>query len=70
MTDGSSFFYIKPTTDYTDSHGVYLIFNVIQSICHSDDHREEESREHIAMEYTCGCTRDPSLHSVPFWMTR
>ena len=31
MTDGSSFFYIKPTTDYTDSHGVYLIFNVIQS---------------------------------------
>ena len=22
------------------------------------------------MEYTCGCTRDPSLHSVPFWMTK
>ncbi len=54
----------------TRSSFKFFSYNVIQSICHSDDRREEESREHIGMENISGCTRDPSLHSVPFWMTK
>ena len=37
--------------------------------CHSEELCDEESRVHPCVHPSL-CSRDPSLHSVPLWMTR
>ena len=37
--------------------------------CHSEEHRDEESRVHPRVHPSL-CSRDPSLHSVSLWMRR
>ena len=49
------------TTEYTEFHWVFSL--LFSTFCHSDDHREEESRVHPHLFSIALCPRDPSLRS-------
>ena len=47
---------------------IYDFFAHFFSICHPEEHRDEGSRVHPRVHPPL-CSRDPSLHFVPLWMT-
>ena len=54
------------TTEFTEFHGVFIFHFVIQNIVED----EVKNLECIHVYASTSASRDPSLHFVPFWMTR
>ena len=54
------------TTEFTEFHGVFIFHFVIQNIV------EDEVKNLVCIHVyaSTSASRDPSLHFVPFWMTR